>query len=177
MSAWREKALECIQISCADSLRAASGELTKFAWLLAKSTPLTAQIVNDSGYMRGLAKNCLLDWKGRQHHSDSAVKLFKASTSLVGSHTAFKLAPSLKETCGDDISYCENVFRDARAAVNIIAACSSIQEYAGEAQQIEVCNVLKKQSTKALPQALQDALNAVSAATLKKATSKAAKRK
>jgi hypothetical protein len=130
------------------AIKAAAAAVSKFAKNLHSEFPKAVpHIVSDSSYIKGLAKRDLLEWTGRDTHSDSSVALFHHRTRLSQDHALLEMSATVQTCIGDYMALTSSILSECSELINIIGDCSCVQELSGETQLTEAHKIMSVKAT------------------------------
>ena len=131
-------------------------DILAVAETLSKAAPRWDRMISDNMFVKAQVKKHLIEWKGRDAHSASAVQLYRALTSLKSDHAALGAQHSLEELAHDQLRVASAVYKGAKQLLTIVAYCNVLLGLTGEQQHLAAVELMAKQYT--APTVLQDEL-------------------
>lgn len=148
---WVVRASKLIPLVKVRCIEIAGAELERLSGVVSKTAPRVDHVIDEEKYLKPLAKNNLLLWKGRQGFGESTVQLFRCMSGLAALHGQFGVEEPLADICGDAQELARGVFADAKRIVTVIAYVNCIQGMTGDEQRQAAEVLLAKGETVPAP--------------------------
>ena len=158
---WFDEAHEFLPLLCKQLLVFSACACSRLSVEVAALTPKYDHCVNDDVFVENVARRQLLNWPSRDSLGTSSITLFHALADISRLHTSWNLSPPIADD--DDLSATvsdQRIFAQAKRALTVIAAVSTILEQAGKAQVHSASSLLSRQ-VEELPKSLVDRLKKI----------------